>query len=124
MAGLRMICFPLIEGFERSKLLEGNKMTSPAKEHLSEALLPQKLPLHTMITEPNFIIFELFSVIPALRLPNRIVSGITWFRKRCEQRTTKREFYSVIRVEELPNRNCFGINSAMFLCVMVDIFGL
>ena len=33
---------------------------------------------HNMITEPNFITFELFSVIPALRLPNRIVSGITW----------------------------------------------
>ena len=33
-----------------------------------------------MITEPNFIIFELFSVIPALWLPNQIVSGITWSR--------------------------------------------
>ena len=33
-----------------------------------------------MITEPNFIIFELFSVIPALWLPNRIVSGIAWSR--------------------------------------------
>ena len=32
------------------------------------------------ITEPNFIIFELFSVISALWLPNRIVSGINWFR--------------------------------------------
>ena len=47
---------------------------------------------HKMITEPNFIIFELFSVIPALWLPNRTVSGITgswlevWaedFRIRC-----------------------------------------
>ena len=33
-----------------------------------------------MITEPNFIIFELFSVIPALWLPNRFVSGISWSR--------------------------------------------
>ena len=33
-----------------------------------------------IITEPNFIIFQLISVIPALRLPNRIVSGITWAR--------------------------------------------
>ena len=33
-----------------------------------------------MITEPNFIIFELLSVIPALWLPNRIVSEITWSR--------------------------------------------
>ena len=33
-----------------------------------------------MITEPNFIIFELFSVISALWLPNRIVSGINWSR--------------------------------------------
>ena len=31
---------------------------------------------HKMITEPNFTIFKLFSVIPVLRLPNRIVSGI------------------------------------------------
>ena len=31
---------------------------------------------HKKITEPNFIIFELFSVIPALWLPNRFVSGI------------------------------------------------
>ena len=29
------------------------------------------------------------------------------------------EFYSVILVEELPNRNCFGINSVIFLCAMV-----
>ena len=28
-----------------------------------------------------------------------------------------REFYSVISVEELPNRNCFGIHSVIFLCV-------
>ena len=35
---------------------------------------------HKMITEPNFIILELISVIPALRLPNRIVSGIAWAR--------------------------------------------
>ena len=35
---------------------------------------------HKRITEPNFIIFELFSVILALWLPNRIVSGITWSR--------------------------------------------
>ena len=31
-------------------------------------------------TEPNFIIFELFSVIPALWLPNRFVSGINGSR--------------------------------------------
>ena len=36
---------------------------------------------HKMITEPNFIILELISVIPALRLPNRIVSGTTWSRQ-------------------------------------------
>ena len=30
--------------------------------------------------EPNFIIFELFSVIPALWLPNRFVSGINGSR--------------------------------------------
>ena len=29
------------------------------------------------------------------------------------------ELYSVILVEELPNRNCFGINSVIFLCAMV-----
>ena len=32
---------------------------------------------HKIITEPNFTIFELFSVIPVLRLPNRIVSRIS-----------------------------------------------
>ena len=31
---------------------------------------------HKMITEPNFTMFQLFSVIPVSRLPNRIVSGI------------------------------------------------
>ena len=31
------------------------------------------------------------------------------------------EFYSVVLVEELPNRNCFGINLVMFLCVMVPL---
>ena len=35
---------------------------------------------HKKITEPNFIIFELFSVIPALWLPNRFVSGINGSR--------------------------------------------
>ena len=29
------------------------------------------------------------------------------------------ELYSVILVEELPNRNCFGINSVIFVCAMV-----
>ena len=33
-----------------------------------------------MITEPNFIIFELFSVISALWLPKQIVPGINWSR--------------------------------------------
>ena len=32
---------------------------------------------HKMITEPIFIIFELFSVIPVLRLPNRILSRVS-----------------------------------------------
>ena len=32
---------------------------------------------HKMITEPIFTIFEIFSVIPVLRLPNRIVSRIS-----------------------------------------------
>ena len=48
--------------------------------------------------------------------------------KKCEQRITESltelfwKFYSVILVEELPNRNCFGINSIIFLCVMVCIY--
>ena len=31
------------------------------------------------------------------------------------------ELYSVILVEELPNRNSFGINSVIFSCAMVII---
>ena len=30
------------------------------------------------------------------------------------------ELYSVISVKELPNRNCFRINSVIILCVMVN----
>ena len=33
---------------------------------------------HKDITEPNLIVFESVSVILVLRLPNRIVSGISW----------------------------------------------
>ena len=32
---------------------------------------------HKIITEPNFTIFELFSVIPVLRLPSRIISRLS-----------------------------------------------
>ena len=31
------------------------------------------------------------------------------------------ELCSVMLVEELPNRNCFGINSLIVLCVMVSV---
>ena len=31
------------------------------------------------------------------------------------------ELYLVILVEELPNRNCFGINSVIILCAMVIV---
>ena len=31
------------------------------------------------------------------------------------------ELYSVILVEELPNRNCFGINLVIILCAMVFV---
>ena len=40
-------------------------------------LHPPIPPPNKMITEPIFTIFELFSVIPVLRLPNRIVSRIS-----------------------------------------------
>ena len=42
--------------------------------------------------------------------------------KKCEQRITESltelfwELYSVIWVEEWPNRNCFGLSSEIFLC--------
>ena len=45
--------------------------------------------------------------------------------KKSEQRITESlaelfwELYSVIWVEELPNRNCFGINLVISFCVMV-----
>ena len=85
---------------------------------------------HKRITEPNFIIVELFSVAPALWLPNRIFLELLCPGKKSEQRITESltelfwELYSVICVEELPNRNCFGINSVIFLCVMVCVRSL
>ena len=48
--------------------------------------------------------------------------------KSCEHRITESltelfwEFYSVISVEEFPNRNCFGINLVIFLGAMVFLF--
>ena len=33
------------------------------------------------------------------------------------------DLLSAISVEKLPNRNCFGINSGIFVCVMVYGFG-
>ena len=45
--------------------------------------------------------------------------------KKCEQRISESltelfwEFYSLIWVQELPNRIFFGINSVIFLCAMV-----
>ena len=85
-----------------------------------------ELLLHTKwLPNRTFTIFELFSVIPALWLPNRIVSGITCLGKKCEQRISESltellwELYSVVWVEELPNRNSFGIDSVIFLCAMV-----
>ena len=47
--------------------------------------------------------------------------------EQCEQRITESltelllELYSVIWVEEFPNRNCFGITLVIILCVMVQI---
>ena len=48
---------------------------SLSEKHLIRLPLP-----HKMITEPIFTIFELFSIISALILPNRIVPGIAWSR--------------------------------------------
>ena len=59
------------------------------------------------ITEPNCFWncpVSVRTVSIGLPNPDRIVSV---------------EFYSVIWVEELPNRNCFGINLVILLCVMV-----
>ena len=74
-----------------------------------------------MITEPNFTIFE-FSVITE---PISILFlELLGLGKQCEQKITESlcelfwELYSVFWLEELPNRNCFGINSVIFLCVM------
>ena len=47
--------------------------------------------------------------------------------KKSEQRIAESltellwELYSVVWVEELPNRNCFGIDSVIVWCVMVII---
>ena len=77
-------------------------------------------PTHKKITEPNFIIFQLILVIPVLRLPNRIVSGITWARDyRIPDRIPLGIIFGNLGGEMTANRNCFGISSAIFLCVMV-----
>ena len=77
---------------------------------------------HKKITEPNFIVFELFSGIRALWLPNRFVSGTNGSRYVVWAQDYRIELlwklYSVILVEEFPNRNCFGINSVIFLCMI------
>ena len=78
----------------------------------------------------QFIIFEVFSVIPALWLPNWLVSEINLSRVRSVSSGLPNpwvylteffwEFYSVISVEEFPNRKCCGISSVIMLCVMVS----
>ena len=85
-----------------------------------------------MVTEPNLVIIELFSVIPALLLcDHRTDLFMECFRlgKTCEQRITESltelfwEFYSVVSVQECPNQNSFGIYSAFFVCIMVHHVG-
>ena len=93
---------------------------------------PEKRITHKRIAEPNFTIFELCLVIHVLGLLNRMVSGnnynesVSVIITSCgcpnfwvHLAETFWELCSVLLVEALPNRNCFGINSVSFLCVMV-----
>ena len=75
-----------------------------------------------MITEPNLIVFELVLVVPVLELPNRIVFWTSVIIKNSiitdllvYLTETFWESFSVISVEESPNRNDFGIN-LVFVC--------
>ena len=54
--------------------------TSVGSQQQDQSYKAEYTKTHKKITEPNFIIFEFFSVIPALWLPNRFVSGINGSR--------------------------------------------
>ena len=66
----------------------------------SEALRRTSI-THKRITEPNFIISELVSVIPVLWLPNRIFLELLSLGNHCELWTTE--------PMHLPYRNVLGI---------------
>ena len=85
---------------------------------------------HKRITEPKCITFELFfgnSLFCDYR--TELLLEVISLGNHCESWITETfwvhltemfwELYSVILVEELPNRNYFRINPVIFLCTMV-----
>ena len=90
----------------------------------------QKVPLHKMITEPNFIIFKSISVVPVLP-PTELFLDLTSLFNHWEQWIAEPlglpnrnviGIVLVILVEELPKRNRSGINSVVNLCVILQKF--
>ena len=85
---------------------------------------------HKMIAELNLLLFS-NDIRSFLHCDNRteLFLELLGLGKKCEQRITESltesltelfwELYSSIWVEELSNRNCFGINSVIFSCAMV-----
>ena len=62
------------------------------------------------IADTNFTDTRIFLILELFSRGNMCEYWITKFSL---------ELFSVISVKELPNRNCFGINLVVFLCVMV-----
>ena len=87
--------------------------------------LGQRLPLHTNWLLNRTLLFanQFRQFLPCDDRTDLFLELIG-LGKKCEQRITESltellwELYSVIWVEGLPNRNCFGVNSVIFLCVL------
>ena len=77
---------------------------------------------HKRITEPNFTIFELFSEIPFLQLPNRLLLKWISLGNKCElwiAQSMDLRYRIVLGIIFSNVGNCFGIYSVIFLGVMV-----
>ena len=82
---------------------------------------------HKKITEPNFYYFRIIfgNSRSTITEPNSLWNYMVSLRSVSRGLPNPLpncfwELCSVICVEELPNRNRFGTNSVIFLCVMVD----
>ena len=106
------------KGGKRVKTADFGRFPGRAARHpLSPHLL------HPHLRQPNIRI--IFGNFCSMITQNNLFLELTGLGKKREQRITESltelfwELCSVILVEELPHRNCFGIISVIFLCVMV-----